>query len=232
MSVALESQLEVGQPTSPVFNPCYPLHLLCSQSLRQHQGSPKNLTMEVNTGTMSNFFGAVNAMGFYGATNINPTDMRNNCVSVSLCRLLGYANVQQLWRATYGYDLPDQALDEQGIRNLCGLTGWLFKWDRFNPKGNLTAYEVMMSEMKIRFTTLRVVLYTRTDGTGHAVNAFIGNVPGLGPRILLLADWQAHQMGQPVPGDLEAATSIITLDLDWGNPQAMQGLVDRYRNGI
>ncbi|KAK4124721.1 hypothetical protein N657DRAFT_330630 [Parathielavia appendiculata] len=156
--------------------------------------------MEVNTGNMSTFFGAVDAMGFYGATNINPTDMRNNCVSVSLCRLLGYANVQQLWRAAYGYDLPDQPLSERGIRNLCGLTGWLFQWQRFNQEPGVSAYDVMMRDIQIRFTTLRAVLYIRANGTGHAVNAFFSNVMGEGPRILLLADWQSHQMGQPVPG--------------------------------
>lgn len=203
--------------------------------------------MEEKTGTMSNFFGAVDAMGFYGATNINPTDMRNNCVLVSLCRLLGYPNVQQLWRATYGYDSPGEPLDEKGIRNLCGLSGWRFNWQRFDqetvpptgpptdpptPPTTISAYDVMLRDISIRFTTLRVVLYMRTDGTGHAVNAFFSNVPGERPRILLLVDWQAHQMRQPVPGDLEAATSIMTLDLEWGNPKAMQSLVDRYRNRI
>ncbi len=186
--------------------------------------------METNIGDISTFFGAVEAMGFYGVTNINPDDMRQNCVSVSLCRLLGYPDVYALWRATYGYNLIDQPLNEQGIRNLCGLTGWLFQWQRFYPQGGLSAYNVMLRDIQVRFTTMRVVLYTRADNTGHAVNAIFSNVLGEGPRVLMVADWQSHHMGEPVAGDLEAATSIITLDLDWGNPQAMQALITRYQS--
>jgi hypothetical protein len=185
--------------------------------------------MEANIGNLSTFLDAVDAMGFYGATHINPTDMKNNCVSVSVCRLLGYKNVQELWMATYGKVLPDQPMGEADIINLFSKAGWSFQWQRFRPDPNNSAHAVMLRDIIIRYTTLRVVLYRRMDGSGHAVNAIFSNLMGEGPRILRLADWQSHAMGEPVPGDLEGAVEITTLDLNWPtNVQAYMGLMERY----
>ncbi|KAK9418686.1 hypothetical protein SUNI508_07943 [Seiridium unicorne] len=185
--------------------------------------------MDVNMGDLSTFTNALDQMGFYGASATNPNDMRNNCVSVSVCRLLGYNNVHDLWRATHGYDLPDQPLTEAGIVDLFSRAGWTFQWQRFRQETNLSAYQVMLRDIVIRFTTLRVVLYIRANGSGHAVNAVFSNLLGEGPQLLRLVDWQSHHMGAPVVGDLEGAVNITTLDLNWPTSvQSMTSLLQRY----
>lgn len=165
-------------------------------------------------------------------TKVNPNDMRNNCVSVATSRLLGYANVHELWQDAYGQDMPDQPLTMRQFAMLVLAAGWYVRWQQFQPTWGVSAYNVMLTNMQFSnvggYTTPFVVLYRRADGSGHAVNATITPRGGGSAEIILLSDWQADKRGHPVIGDLEGAVDIVAVTVDKPqNGKIWQAYIDR-----
>jgi hypothetical protein len=184
-------------------------------------------------GSIETFSEALTFSGLYGASTINPDNMSNNCVSVSIAKCLDFESVKELWRHTYGCDLPDQPLQVQEIEDLIRRTGWDFHWVMHVPKEGRDAYDVLVRQHHLdisRYGAISAAAYLRTDGSGHCVVLSARNVPA--PLC-----YQHSNDGQYITEELKTAASIIvfymrcpqntTLYSDWHNRMLIRTMEER-----
>lgn len=152
------------------------------------------LTSMADSGDLTTFGAALDSIGFWGASRLNPNDMCNNCVSVSLARMLNYDNVEKLWQALYGAPLPDAPLTFDQVLEMVGRTNHRWKWTVFAPRTRtldwtrakiaMSAHDHFVWSCAPNFNTqkalqmygwrdeqMSLLLYIREDGTGHCINA-------------------------------------------------------------
>ena len=171
-----------------------------SQTLLLQQATPSlsTIIMSETYGTLDNFDNALEKIGFWGSSCLNPNNMKNNCVSVSVARLEFYRSVDDLWNDIYGSALPDSPLSFDEIIGLLRRTGFEYNWEKFSSlvtsQGTKTAFEMMeenfynlgglytggkISEDGINHWPDRLkrpqkgtglICYIRNDKTGHCVN--------------------------------------------------------------
>ena len=180
---------------------------------------------------LQTFGDAMKNVSLWGASDVNPDDMRNNCVSVALAHLLGYNNVYELWAATYGGNLPDEPLPLLGIADLLDKTGWKFKWEIFFGKGTQSVFEAMLSQIQCPGIAIPVLLYGRANNTGHAVNALFRKEPPLfNTKLSELRDYQRSKDGTADLDDLKHAVRICAFSLvSSGDKGKEDALADRIR---
>lgn len=87
----------------------------------------------------------------YGFSKLDPKDMKANCVSVTVAKILGYTDVYALWDKVLGYHLPDRGLTDVEIENLLRKTGLRFVFktihDSTSGSGTLMDNEHFLAEM-------------------------------------------------------------------------------------
>ncbi|KAF4962391.1 hypothetical protein FSARC_9500 [Fusarium sarcochroum] len=142
--------------------------------------------------------------------------MRNNCVSVSLARLQNSITVDELWKATYGQPLPDTPLNLEEIRELLRRTQWEYRWKTFVPSARekQSAFQKLMKSFSPDYPTAFVLLYTRTAGSGHAINGIYDFAEWKLPVNWTFWDYQMTSEGEDRRSEVERATKIITLELE------------------
>jgi hypothetical protein len=87
---------------------------------------PQAKASEVDLANITNFVEILEAVHLYGYSSLNPNRMSNNCVSVTLAKILGYADVHELWDQLLGAQLLDQPLGEADMQWLLNKTGLRF----------------------------------------------------------------------------------------------------------
>ncbi|KAF6823996.1 hypothetical protein CMUS01_10458 [Colletotrichum musicola] len=174
-----------------------------------HHGKPEH-------GDLATFGEALDRIGFWGASGINPNKMTNNCVSVSTARLLNYTNVDELWQATYGQALPDKPLGLKQVLDLLKKTGWGFQYKMFEPddEAGRSALQVMQRGFSPDYPTAFMVLYLRVDGTGHAINATYDFNDWKTPVMWGFWDFQRQSRGEDRSDDVKTAVHIVVLELE------------------
>ena len=193
----------------------------------------------IHTGDLKTFGQCLDHMNLWGS-DVNPNNMNNNCVSVSLCRLLGYANVYDCWGDTTKHNLPDQPLNIAQIVQLLAMTGWNFRWQLFEPQPaqSETAFQLLLSRMQLNsnLPSYPVIAYIRSDKTGHAVNGSFESQFG---RTVLtdLRDYQQSTSGATDRADLEKSVAIMTFSMqsavDKANEQKLiNEWLDRMKRNI
>ena len=123
----------------------------------------------ISSGTVSTF--GLPLSQVFGQSKLNPNNFKNNCVSVSIARLLSYRDVDDLWADTYRYPLPDHPLDYTAIIDLIQRTGWHFKWECYRLKPGKPIWKSLdpYDSLNLIDGALAALLYSRPDGTGHCV---------------------------------------------------------------
>jgi hypothetical protein len=204
--------------------------------------------MTTTSGTLNTFGDALNNMGFWGASNINPNNMQNNCVSVSVAHMEYYTTVEDFWRDIYNAPLPDQPLNLWQIEDMIRRTQYQFRWVEFKSgtidSQHVTAYDLLRFNFPARGDGgskgprgRPLALYKRRDGSGHCVTAAYELPEAVGtpghPRVVegeptefTFQDWQ-HGEGVDCAWDVMAADSIII-----GYQAEFLGSVQEYNSAI
>ncbi|KAI2617148.1 hypothetical protein GGR54DRAFT_215787 [Hypoxylon sp. NC1633] len=107
-----------------------------------------------------------------GISSVNPNQFLNNCVSVTITKLLAYRDVHEFWRETLHGDLLDRPLSFKEITLLLSKTGWDFTWKVYQPCSGASAYLNMKQDHWRIFadrSPFRALAYTRRNGIGHCV---------------------------------------------------------------
>lgn len=189
--------------------------------------------------SVTSFGRSLDNIGFWGASSINPNDMRNNCVSVAVARMLDFETVEDLWKAVFGRNLPDQPLDKSQVFDLLTKAKMSFQYAEFqSTPGGLTAFQSfqsvsdalfrdVVSEYLERWVDVKdyvhmLVCYIRNDSFGHCVNGYYhpngryagpkwtcNDVPT--PGIVNLEDNQHKQQYHFVQQDVMSAKHILIL---------------------
>lgn len=138
-----------------------------------------------------------------GASTLNPTNMINNCVSVSLAKLLDYKDVHELWNDIYGRPLPDNPMSTDQIVDLVQRTGWSFRWENYRIYPHLSVNECLRGAMEVgnHHGCAKAVLYARPDSTGHCVVL----------DILQPLCYQHDSDGEDVEEDIKANAEMVSL---------------------
>ena len=89
------------------------------------EGSP---SLRLSHGSETSFGRALEPLNLFGNSRLNPRDMKNNCVSVTLARLMEFSNVHDFWKDLFGHDLEDKPLDEKAIQDMLTRIVWTFEW--------------------------------------------------------------------------------------------------------
>lgn len=107
----------------------------------------------------------------YGSSSLNPTNMTQNCVSVTLAKLLAHKDVYELWHDTYGSPLSDSPMSIDDVVNLVHRTGWSFRWEEYWIYPHLSTTECLRDADTLGhgYGCLTALLYFRPDGSGHCV---------------------------------------------------------------
>ncbi|KAI1454743.1 hypothetical protein F4805DRAFT_438294 [Annulohypoxylon moriforme] len=168
-------------------------------------------------GDLETFGAALDSIGFWGASNLNPKNMQNNCVSVAVAHMEYYETVHELWKYIYGRDLPDRPLQFIDVLKLLGQTGWKYQWNRYSSKTNSdgkvkSAAAVMMENFRgPDYDELCLVLYYRYNGTGHAINMEFEVADWKSPVGFNFLDYQHSSEGSCDRKDLDTAKDIVVL---------------------
>ena len=96
-------------------------------------GSEGTRSLRLAHGNATTFGGALEPFNPFGRAKLNPRDMENNCVSVTLTRMLEFNNVHEFWKKHFGKDLEDRPLDEKAIQDMLVRIGWTFEWVKVDP---------------------------------------------------------------------------------------------------
>ncbi|KAM0559838.1 hypothetical protein ACHAPJ_003786 [Fusarium lateritium] len=170
----------------------------------------------MSQGDLETFGEALESIDFWGASNLNPNDMRNNCVSVSLARLQNYITVDELWKDTYGRPLPDKPLNFNQISELLRRTQWEYRWKTFMPAAGdkQSAFQKLTNSFSPDYPTAFMMLYTRANGSGHAINGIYDFADWKLPVDWIFWDYQRTSEGENRRSEVERATKIITLELE------------------
>lgn len=148
--------------------------------------------MATSFGSLDTLGQALDNIGFRGASYLNPKNMQNNCVSVSVAQMLGMDTLEDLWQETYGYPLADRPLDFAEVTDLLQRSKFDFLHATFDSvPGGKTAYQLLVAQKTSLFTTIEkyiqnkpvnpysprarggavnmIVLYTRKNGSGPLI---------------------------------------------------------------
>ena len=110
-------------------------------------GKGLSIIMTTDSGNLDTFGATLNNIGFWGASRLNPNNMQNNCVSVSVANMEYYRTVGELWNEIYKYPLPDNPLNLVQIEDMVRRTNYQFRWVAFRSgtidSQAVTAYDLM-----------------------------------------------------------------------------------------
>lgn len=182
--------------------------------------------MAATTGSLETFANALSSVDFFGKSNLNPNNMQNNCVSVSVAHLDYYRDVYQLWDDLYRKPLEDKPLGFPDIKKLLERTKYKYKWSRYDERKTASgsvksAYEVFLDKFDRDDDTdcQMLFLYTRRSaGGGHCVNLYYAPDWEGDPEHIIL-DFMDFQHDARVAGggnkdfkaDVQDAQTIFTL---------------------
>ena len=126
--------------------------------------------MATEPGSLDTWGAALDQMDFWGASQTNPNDMKNNCVSVSVARMAYYRTVEDLWKKTYSKPLPDKGLSFQQIVDLLRRLGLRYEWKKFySVPGGKSAFELMHTTFYRNVNEVMLACYKRVNGSGHCI---------------------------------------------------------------
>ncbi|KAI0448411.1 hypothetical protein F5B21DRAFT_121756 [Xylaria acuta] len=153
-----------------------------------------------------------------GIPTVNPNQFLNNCVSVTIAKLLAYRDVHEFWHDVLNGDLPDLPLTFPQIKKLISRTGWTFSWSVYQTSDGKSAYLNMRDDTKrlLPFEHFYAVAYTRADGVGHCVvsSPWREIEHGLHPQHnspfgLSFTCYQKDKYGTDVLHEVQAAQKVV-----------------------
>jgi hypothetical protein len=167
-------------------------------------------------GDLSTFGQSLDAFGF---STLNPSQLQNNCVSITLAKLLAFRDVHDFWRDTIGGDLPDTELTLDEIQELLRQTRWQFKWRAYKTKGSKSAYSLLLKDLYTSQPEMGILwgtLYSREGRGGHCVvSGPVANIGSL-PRstadsldIQMFTCYQSDTYGVNVGHEVQAADNLL-----------------------
>ena len=179
--------------------------------------------MEGASGDFNALAGALNANQLWIQSRANPTNMKNNCVSVSTARLEAYYEVEDFWNATLGHPLQDIGLKDIQTVSLLACTGRKYIWKPYVSAGGRSAYQNLIADppaypagtnfYHASSVTCGLLIYTRPDGTRHCIN--ICWIRGYRhrdgfdvPYSVKLRDYQINDGGEANEADVQQAVHI------------------------
>lgn len=179
--------------------------------------------MEGASGDFDALAGALNANQLWIQSRANPTNMKNNCVSVSTARLEAYYEVKDFWQATLGHPLQDIGLYDIQVVSLLARTGRKYVWKPYVSAGGRSAYQDLIADppaypagTKFDYATsvtCGLLIYTRANGTRHCIN--ICWIKGYRhrdgfdvPYSVKLRDYQINDGGEANDADIQQAVHI------------------------
>ncbi|KAI1420306.1 hypothetical protein F5Y12DRAFT_773730 [Xylaria sp. FL1777] len=176
------------------------------------------VTAEPTQGDLETFGRALDDIG---VSTLNPNQFLNNCVSVSISKLLAYRDVHEFWHDTLHGDLPDTSLTFPQIKNLISKTGWEFKWQMYTSSNKESAYSKMRPIRSPEYpnAVFSLVMYTRLHGVAHcvvsgawhdAVETDLNEYSHMGFKFTC---YQRDQYGINVLPEVKAAQKIIVIHL-------------------
>ena len=167
-------------------------------------------------GDLSTFGQSLEAFGF---STLNPSRLKNSCVSITLAKLLAFRDVHDFWSDTIGGDLPDTDLTMDEIQELLRRTQWQFKWLAYKSKGGMPAYSLLHKDLYTSQPETGILwgtLYTREGKVGHCVAsgtvANIGSLPGSTAESLdirMFTCYQSDTYGVNVAHEVQAADELL-----------------------
>lgn len=168
-------------------------------------------------GDLSTFGQSLDAFGF---STLNPRQLQNSCVSITLAKLLAFRDVHHFWRETIGGDLPDNGLTMDNIQDLLRRTRWQFEWRAYKSKGSKSAYSALLKDLYTsqpeKTGILWGTLYSREGKAGHCVAsgpvANIGSFPRSTPSplgIQMFTCYQSDSYGVDVGHEVQAADDLL-----------------------
>ncbi|CAG9948299.1 unnamed protein product [Clonostachys rosea f. rosea IK726] len=167
-------------------------------------------------GDVSTFGQSLDAFGF---STLNPSQLQNSCVSVTIAKLLAFRDVHHFWRDTIGGDLPDAELTLDDIQELLRRTRWQFKWRAYKPEAGKSAYSLLLKDVyasKPDTGILWGTLYSRDGRPGHCVVsgplANIGSLPRPTDKSLdthMFTCYQSDTYGVNVEHEVQAADKLL-----------------------
>ena len=160
---------------------------------------------------LTGFSSILGSYGMLESSVYNPGGLLNNCVSVTLAKLLGYRNCFELWQACRVSPRGDNPLRLSQIYNLLRATG---KSIIYQSRPHLDQLDFFATWADKDFRAADVgVIYSRQDGSGHCV---VYHKPAIALRQSVLVKarelsgkfrcYQYNTFGEDVTSDLDAAT--------------------------
>ncbi|VUC25108.1 unnamed protein product [Clonostachys rosea] len=159
----------------------------------------------------------------FGLSTLNPNQLQNSCVSVTIAKLLAFRDVHHFWRDTIGGDLPDAVLTLDDIQELLRRTRWQFRWRAYKPEAGKSAYSLLVKDMykdvyafKPDTGILWGTLYSRDGRPGHCVVsgplANVGSLPRPTHKSLdthMFTCYQFDTYGVNVEHEVQAADKLL-----------------------
>lgn len=167
-------------------------------------------------GDLSTFGQSLDAFGF---SALNPNQLQQSCVSITLAKLLAFRDVHDFWLNTIGGDLPDAELTMNDIQALLRRTGWQFKWRFYTARDGKSAHSRLVKDLyssKPSTGLLWGTLYNREGKIGHCAAsgplANIGHIPRSTADPLstnMFICYQSDTYGVDVEHEVKAADKIL-----------------------
>ncbi|KAI1300916.1 hypothetical protein F5Y03DRAFT_363290 [Xylaria venustula] len=157
-----------------------------------------------------------------GVLTINPNGLVNNCVSVSIAKLLAYRDVHEFCHDVLHTDLPDLGLTFCEIKRLISRTGWNFTCTVYTSSGGESAYSKMHRDLypsRPSAGPFHVVAYTRSDGVGHCVirnpwdEMVTQRLDTPSGQSLPFTCYQRDKYGTNVDHEVQAAEKLVVFNL-------------------
>jgi hypothetical protein len=143
---------------------------------------------------------------------LNPNQLLNNCVSVTITKILAFRNVHEFWHTILGGDLPDTPLGISQIIKLLNLTGWDFTWKIYQACDKKSAHHHLKLDVfdQPRLGNFRALVYTRDGGAGHCV---VSGAAAEMESSYEFACYQQETYGRNVLHEVQAAEKLFMIFL-------------------
>jgi len=164
--------------------------------------------MSISSGDLDTFGAAIEDMDLFGASSINPNDMRNNCVSVSIAHFQYYSTVEEFWQTTYGHSLPDKPIRESEAKDMIARCNIEFQWIKYKSDAPGTAYQMFLQNKQTFLEHGGLFMFKNDKNKpGHCINL----IPGMGhtPTTYELLDFQRESWGVNREKDVKEALKIV-----------------------
>lgn len=158
-----------------------------------------------------------------GESKFNPEGSNNNCVSVTLAKIMLYPDVHVFWHNVLGYPWGSyRGMTYEELEKVIQISGWQFRRRVFRTGHGKTAFQkycrVQHTFPSVGVGARQAACYWRKDGTGHCVESGVAlnfargrnYTDGIGFHFKC---YQHHSDGVDVRKELEEAVEIVIYGL-------------------